>query len=172
MWKRPCRSAATCITPSSSGFARQASRFRNPMTSRTANLRTQAKRSDSRQAGLSNDTFDPIGWGYEPSFWPWASSSSPRGRAIERRQAHTYWHDPQRARDCEGPDNAPDDLGRLPASAELHESSGFVAPSAFAHGYLVRGLLSAYRPGAGGGKVPSRLLRRPLIDARHVRARP
>src|SRR5262249_16980682 len=73
---------------------------------------------------------------------------------------------------AKGPDNAPDDLGRLPASAELHESSGFVAPSALAYGYLVRGLLSAYRSGAGGGEVPSRLLRRPVIDARHVRARP
>src|SRR5262249_49094615 len=68
MWKRPCRSAATCTTPSSSGFARRASRFRNPTASRTANLRRQAKCSDSRQAGLSNDTVDPIGWGYEPPF--------------------------------------------------------------------------------------------------------
>src|SRR5215813_9898302 len=85
---------------------------------------------------------------------------------------YTYCHDPQRLEIAKGPDNAPDDLGRLPASAELHESSELLAPSTFAHGYLVRGLLPPYWPGAGGGEVPSRLLRRPVIDARHVRARP
>src|SRR3989442_422247 len=68
--------------------------------------------------------------------------------------------------------HAPDDLGRLPAGAELHEPREFLATPAVAHGYLVAGLLPAYRPGARGGQVPPRLFRRPLVDAGHVRARP
>ena len=68
--------------------------------------------------------------------------------------------------------HAPDDPGRLPAGAELHQSGELLAPSAVAHRHLVGGLLPAHRPRAGAGQVSSRLLRRPAVDAGHVRPRP
>src|SRR5438034_2000916 len=137
MWKRPCRSAATCTTLSSSGFARRASRFRSPLRPELPTCIRKRSIPNSRQVGLS--------------FLKLAKVSRDRAPL----SAYTYCHDPQ-LEIAKGPDNAPDDLGRLPAGAELHESPEFLAPSAFAHRYLVRGLLPAYWPGAGGGQVPSR----------------
>src|SRR5262249_176115 len=122
--------------------------------SRAANLHRQAKHSDSRQVGLS--------------FFKLAKVSRDRAPLSE----YTYRPDPQRLEIAKRPDNAGDGLGRLPGGGELDESPELLAPSAFAHRYLVGGLLPAYWPGAGGGQVPSRLLRRPVVDARHVRARP
>src|SRR5215467_2744192 len=61
------------------------------------------------------------------------------------------------------PNHAPDDVGRLPASAELHQLCELLAPPALAHGHLVARVLPAYRPGAGAGQISSRLFRRPAL---------
>ncbi len=66
--------------------------------------------------------------------------------------------------------DAADDFGRLPAGAELHQYRQFLAPPGLAHRQLVAGFLPAHRPRAGGRKISLRLLRRPPVDAGHVRA--
>src|SRR5690242_19613591 len=55
--------------------------------------------------------------------------------------------------------DAPDDPGRVPAGAELHQHRELVAPSGLAHRQLVARVLPAPRPRAGGGQIPPRLLR-------------
>jgi tripartite-type tricarboxylate transporter receptor subunit TctC len=52
---------------------------------------------------------------------------------------------------------APNDLDRLPASAELHEPREFLAPSTVTNRLLVAGLLPAHRKGARAWEVRSRL---------------
>src|SRR5215831_13612925 len=68
--------------------------------------------------------------------------------------------------------DAPDDPGRVPAGAELHQHRELVAPPRVAHRQLVARFLPPHRPRAGGGEIPPRFFRRPPVDARHVRPRP
>src|SRR5262249_61043565 len=84
--------------------------------SRAANLHRQAKHSDSRQVGLS--------------FFKLAKVSRDRAPLSE----YTYRPDRQRLEIAKGPDNAADDLVRLPAGAELHDSPELLSPCALWRG--------------------------------------